>query len=124
VRGFWEEEHFDEFVRELHLAIASFPQSGKPPKTLYNYTHAWNQPQAVVTKMRALAQHPAMIDCKVAMYTEGVLAHQQAKRVAEGRDNMQVFDCRADALAFLCSDAPWKMANLLRRTAATAPRMQ
>jgi hypothetical protein len=78
----------------------------------------------VVTKMRALAQHPAMIDRKVAMYTEGVLAHQQAKRVAEGRDNMQVFDCRADALAFLCSDAPSKMANLLRRAAATAPRMQ
>jgi hypothetical protein len=108
VRGFWEEEHFDDFVRELHAAIASFPQSGKPPMTLYNYTHAWIQPQAVVTKMRALAKHPAMIDRKVAMYTEGVLARQQAKRVTEGRDNMRVFDCRADALAFLCSEAPLK----------------
>jgi alkylation response protein AidB-like acyl-CoA dehydrogenase len=77
---------------------------GQAAHDLYNYTHAWIQPQAVVTKMRALAQHPAMIDRKVAMYTEGVLARQQAKRVAEGRDNMRVFGCRADALAFLAAN--------------------
>ena len=101
VEGFWDEEHFDAFVVELQTAIMDFQRTGAPPMTLYNYTNAWIQPQAVVAKMRALAQHPAMIGRKVAMYTEGVLARQQAKRVAEGRANMQVFSCRADALAFL-----------------------
>lgn len=104
VEGLWEEEHFDGFVEELRAAITSFPAAGKPPMTLYNYTRAWIQPQNVVAKMRALAQHPAMIERKVALYTDGVLARQQARRVAEGRENMRVFDCRADALAFLADD--------------------
>lgn len=101
VSGFWTEAHFDAFVRDLHAAIADFPPGIAPPATLYNYTFAAIQTQAVVARMRALAQHPAMIERRVAMYTEGVLARQQARRVAADRDNMRIFDTRAAALAFL-----------------------
>lgn len=104
VSGFWDEAHFDTFVADLRDAIAGFPP-GVPPMTLYNYSDAAIQTQAVVAKMRALALHPSMVHRKVAMYTEGVLARQQAKRVAEGRDNMRVFDSRAAALAYLLNDA-------------------
>ena len=120
VEGFWEEAHFDNFIVDLQKAIVNFPRTGAPPMTLYNYTNAWIQPQAVVAKMRALALHPAMINRRVAMYTEGVLARQQAKRVAEGRDNMCVFDCRADALAFLLDKGDAEMLSLRATTSAHA----
>lgn len=101
VSGFWDEAHFENFVRELRQVITAFSDSGRMPMTLYNYTDASIQSQTVVSRMRKLALHPSMVDRRVALYTEGVLARQQAKRVAEGRDNMRVFDSRDDAVAFL-----------------------
>lgn len=103
VSGFWDEAHFDGFVADLRTAIVNFPP-GPPPMTLYNYSDAAIQTQAVVAKMRALALHPSMVHRKVAMYTEGILARQQARRVADGRDNMRMFDSRAAALAYLLDD--------------------
>jgi len=105
VEGLWDEPHFDRFAADLRAAILAFPNTGRPPMTLYNYTRASIQTQAIVAKMRALAHHPSMLDRKVAMYTEGCLARQQAKRVAGDRHNMRVFDSRDSALAFLADDS-------------------
>ena len=105
VEGLWNDEHFDEFAADLRAAILAFPNTGKPPMTLYNYTRALIQTQSIIARMQALAHHPAMIDRKVALYTEGCLARQQAKRVAGGRDNMRVFDSRDSAVAFLLDDS-------------------
>ena len=101
VEGLWSEHHFEQFAADLRAAIIAFPDIGCPPMTLYNYTGASIQTQSIVARMHALAHHPAMIDRRVAMYTEGCLARQQAKRVAGNRANMRVFDSRECALAFL-----------------------
>lgn len=101
VEGLWSERHFEQFAADLRAAIIAFPDIGCPPMTLYNYTGASIQTQSIVARMQALAHHPAMIDRRVAMYTEGCLARQQAKRVAGNRTNMRVFDSRECALAFL-----------------------
>ncbi|MEG3125650.1 hypothetical protein [Sphingomonas sp. GB1N7] len=109
VEGLWSEDHFDQFVADLRAAILTFPDTGRPTMTLYNYTRAQIQTQSVIGRMQALANHPAMVDRKVALYTEGCLARQQAKRVAGSRENMRVFDSREDAIAFLLDDGAGMM---------------
>ncbi|KQS01876.1 hypothetical protein ASG11_13705 [Sphingomonas sp. Leaf357] len=104
VEGLWTEADFDRFVADLRAAILTFPDTGRPPMTLYNYTGAQIQTQSMIARMQALAAHPAMIDRRVALYTEGCLARRQAKRVAGNRDNMRVFDSREEAIAFLLDD--------------------
>ncbi len=106
VEGLWNEQEFEQFANDLRAAIIAFPDIGCAPMTLYNYTGASIQTQSIVARMHALAHHPAMIDRRVAMYTEGCLARQQAKRVAGNRANMRVFDSRECALAFLAEGFP------------------
>ena len=114
VEGLWTEHHFEQFAADLRAAIIAFPDIGCPPMTLYNYTGASIQTQSIVARMQALAHHPSMIDRRVAMYTEGCLARQQAKRVAGNRANMQVFDSRECALAFLAEGFPADAVSPLR----------
>lgn len=101
VEGLCSMEEFTNFTDELRTAIASFPAGKRPPATLYNFTDASIQPQDVVAAMKALAEHPAMVHRRVAMYTEGALARRQAHRISENRSNMCVFANRADALDWL-----------------------
>ena len=101
--GLWSMEEFQSFVVELRTAIAEFPKGDRPPGTLYNFTDAVIQTQEVVRAMKALAENPSMTHRRVAMYTEGVLARQQAKRICENRDNMFVFSSRAEAIDWLIS---------------------
>lgn len=91
----------EAFTKELRSEIARFPIGSKPPASLYDFTKANIQTQDVVLAMKALAEHPAMVHRRVAMYTEGVLARQQAKRICENRDNMAVFNSRAAALEWI-----------------------
>ena len=114
VEGLWTDEGFEQFAADLRAAIIAFPDIGCPPMTLYNYTGASIQTQSIVARMQALAHHPSMIDRRVAMYTEGCLARQQAKRVAGNRANMQVFDSRECALAFLAEGFPADAVSPLR----------
>ena len=99
--GLCSMEEFQSFTAELRSAIAQFPAGPRPPATLYDFTGAAIQSQEVVLAMKALAEHPAMTHRRVAMYTEGVLARQQAKRICENRNNMFVFGSRAEALDWL-----------------------
>lgn len=99
VIGFWTPEEFTVFAGDLAAAIAAFP-STRPPMSLYNYTDAAIQPQVVVTQMQAMARNVA-VDRSIAMYTDGCLARQQAKRVAAECEHMHVFDSRAEALDWL-----------------------
>ena len=103
LEGMCSMEEFQSFTAELRTSIARFPAGPKPPATLYDFTGATIQTQEVVLAMKALAEHPAMTHRRVAMYTEGVLARQQAKRICENRSNMFVFPSRAEAIAWLVS---------------------
>lgn len=103
LEGLCSMAEFQSFVVELRDAIANFPAGEKPPATLYDFTNATIQTQEVVAAMKALAEHPAMVHRRVAMYTEGVLARRQAKRICESRDNMVVFASRAEALQFIAA---------------------
>lgn len=104
VEGLFSLAEFQEFTQELRSEIARFPVGAKPPATLYDFTNATIQTQEVVSAMKALAEHPAMVHRRVAMYTEGVLARQQAKRICENRNNMFVFASRQEALDWLASE--------------------
>ncbi|MBB4152291.1 hypothetical protein GGQ80_000167 [Sphingomonas jinjuensis] len=101
LEGLCSMAEFQTFVLELRNEIARFPRGDRPPATLYDFTGATIQTQEVVLAMKALAEHPSMTHRRVAMYTEGVLARQQAKRICENRDNMFVFSSRRDALEWL-----------------------
>jgi hypothetical protein len=94
---------FQAFTVELRGEIARFPYGAQPPATLYDFTGATIQTQEVVLAMKALAEHPSMTHRRVAMYTEGVLARQQAKRICENRDNMFVFPTRKEAIDWIAS---------------------
>jgi hypothetical protein len=94
-------DEFQTFVAKLRTAIALFPVGARPPATLYDFTGATIQTQEVVLAMKALAEHPSMTHRRVAMYTEGVLARRQAKRICENRTNMFVFASRTEALTWL-----------------------
>jgi hypothetical protein len=94
---------FQSFTIELRSAIVLFPSGAHPPATLYDFTGATIQTQEVVLAMKALAEHPSMTHRRVAMYTEGVLARQQAKRICENRDNMFVFSTRKEALDWIAA---------------------
>ncbi|KQU47387.1 hypothetical protein ASG67_14090 [Sphingomonas sp. Leaf339] len=99
--GLCSMEEFRIFTDELRAAIASFPPGDQQPATLYDFTDATIQTQEVVAAMKALAEHPAMIHRRVAMYTEGVLARRQALRISENRENMRVFKSRVEAIEWL-----------------------
>lgn len=101
VVGLFSIEEFQSFVIDLRTAIVKFSLRDGPPGTLYDFTDAVIQTQEVVSAMKALAEHPLMTHRRVAMYTEGVLARQQAKRICENRDNMFVFSGRAEAVEWL-----------------------
>ena len=92
---------FQAFTAELRGEIARFPIGARPPATLYDFTGATIQTQEVVLAMKALAEHPSMTHRRVAMYTDGVLARQQAKRICENRDNMFVFPTRVEAIEWI-----------------------
>lgn len=96
-------EEFQSFVAELRRTITLFPAGARSPATLYNFTDATIQTQEVIAAMKALAEHPSMTHRRVAMYTEGVLARQQAKRICENRSNMFVFSSRSDAIGWLAN---------------------
>lgn len=102
--GLCSMDEFSVFVDELRAAIVNFPVSDRPPATLYDFTDAKIQTQEVVAAMKALAEHPAMVHRRVALYTEGVLARRQALRISENRPNMCVFKGRAAALDWLTAD--------------------
>ncbi len=101
LEGLCSMAEFQAFTVELRGEIARFPHGPKPPATLYDFTGATIQTQEVVLAMKALAEHPSMIHRRVAMYTEGLLARQQAKRICEHRDNMFVFQTRKDAIDWI-----------------------
>ena len=106
LEGLCSMAEFQAFTVELRNAIAKFPNGARPPSTLYDFTGATIQTQEVVLAMKALAEHPSMTHRNVAMYTEGVLARQQAKRICENRDNMFVFSTRGDAIDWIASQHP------------------
>lgn len=97
VDGLCTIEEFEIFVVELRRFILQFPVGTQPPATLYDFTGAKIQTQEVVLAMKALAEHPSMTHRRVALYSEGVLARQQAKRICENRSNMLVFASRREA---------------------------
>ena len=103
VEGLCSIAEFQTFAGELRSEIARFPAGPKPPATLYDFTGATIQTQDVVSAMKALAEHPSMVHRRVAMYTDGVLARRQAKRICESRSNMVVFGSRAEALDFIAA---------------------
>ena len=104
LEGLCSMEEFQSFKIELHDAIARFQAGATKPTTLYDFTGAAIQTQEVVQAMKALAEDPAMTNRRVAMYTEGVLARQQAKRICQSRPNMIVFPSRAEAIDWLASE--------------------
>lgn len=104
LEGLCSLDEFNAFVGDLRMAITTFPGFGPPPTTLYDFTGATIQTQEVVSAMKALAENPAMARRRVAMYTEGVLARRQARRICENRTNMFVFESRAAAITWLTSD--------------------
>ncbi len=99
--GLCSMDEFRVFTDKLRAAIVSFPPGDQPPATLYDFTGAAIQTQEVVAAMKALAENPAMVHRRVALYTEGVLARRQAVRISENRSNMCVFKSRAEALDWL-----------------------
>lgn len=99
--GLCSMQEFQSFTVDLRSVIARFPAGPRPPATLYDFTGATIQSQEVILAMKALAEHPTMTHRRVAMYTEGVLARQQAKRICENRSNMFVFASRAAALDWI-----------------------
>jgi hypothetical protein len=101
VVGFWEPDELDAFAADLRRAIQAFPDIGRPPGSLYNFTRAAIQSQQVVRKMREMAASPAFAGRRVALYTDGGLARLQARRVAMASDTMRVFESRAEAVAWM-----------------------
>jgi len=105
VVGFWNVEHVQSFKAELLQELQKMSQYVTAPKTLYNYTNAAIQSQDVVAAMTALAADPDLAGRRVAMYTDGLLARMQAKRVSSVRADMQVFTDRASAVRWLLRPA-------------------
>jgi len=103
--GLCSMEEFAQFCAELRVTITTFPSGPSDPATLYNFTDASIQTQEVVAAMKQLAENPAMVHRRVALYTEGALARRQAHRISENRPNMKVFPSRADALIWIASGA-------------------
>lgn len=103
VEGLCTLDDFQAFVAQLRSAIMSFGIQARSTSTLYDFSKAAIQTQDVVAAMTALAEHPAMLHRRVAMYTEGVLARRQAQLVSQNRTNMRVFSTRKDALEWLAS---------------------
>ncbi len=99
--GLCSMDEFRVFIDELRAAIVSFPPGDQPPATLYDFTGATIQTQEVVAAMKALAENPAMVHRRVALYTEGALARRQALRISENRENIRVFRSCSEAIEWL-----------------------
>ncbi len=104
VSGFWTEAHVADFGRDLHDAGVRMSMTGKPHSLLCDYTNAAIQSQTVVAALQAMVMNAKIKSRRVALFTSGQLARQQARRVATVRDTMAVFDDRASALDWLKGD--------------------
>lgn len=124
LRGFWTPADLDGFLADLRRAIATFPRGRGVPASLYDVTKAAIQSRDVVDAMRAAANSPEFASRRVALYTGLGLARRQARRIAESRDTMRVFETRGEALAWLASVRPPAISAACAPVAisGTAPR--
>ncbi len=103
IGGFFSEAEVTRFSRALAAELAAH-SAVRAPASLYNYTDAAIQSQAVIALFQEQARRTDPNRC-VALYTEGRLARLQAARVVAAGPNHQVFDTRAQALAWLAEPA-------------------
>lgn len=101
VEGFWTSDHLRVFAGELLAALQAATAGGRSSIVLCDYTRAAIQSQEVVAALQAFMANPPIRSRKVALFTKGMLARQQARRLAATRDEIRVFDDRAAALAWL-----------------------
>lgn len=95
------------FGRELEAQARTIALRGKRHTLLVDYTRAQIQPQAVVTAFQDLSKGIGSPARRCALFTDGVLARLQAKRIVTSRATMAAFEDRASALAWLMEkDAP------------------
>jgi len=101
IQGFWTVTEVRTFASELGRQAAALREAGKEPCLFYDYTNAVIQSQDVVEALSHLARSAPAQARRVAVYTEGMLARRQARRVAAASDKIQLFDNRAAALEWL-----------------------
>jgi hypothetical protein len=101
IQGFWTVTEVRNFAAALGQQAAALRALGKDPALFYDYTDAVIQSQDVVAALSDLARAAPAQARKVAVYTEGLLARRQARRVAATSDKIRLFDERAAALEWL-----------------------
>lgn len=100
--GFWDEATFDQFVKELRIAVASLGarDSAGGHLTLAD-TRDWGvQSQEIADKFAAITQDPTLMSKRVAMVIPGAMARMQAGRVVPG-DNRAIFSSMEEARDWL-----------------------
>jgi len=105
VSGIWTMELIGGFARALESAARQVAMTGKRHTMLCDFSTLPIQPQEIVAAVQGLARSPKLPSRKCALFTEGVLARQQAKRVAMANDHVAVFSSRNSALDWLLDEA-------------------
>lgn len=102
--GFWSEAEVAELGEALTEAKRRMAAAGRHHDLLCDYTGATIQSQAVIAALQALVHSIEHKSRKIALYTDGLLGRQQARRLASVREDMAVFDDRVSAVEWLLAD--------------------
>lgn len=99
--GFWSLEDVAAYRRDLSIESKQVAAVGKRHMLLVDYSQAVIQQQVVVAALAALTHEIESPALRIAAFTQGRMAKLQAKRIAAERDDIRIFDSRAEALAWL-----------------------
>ncbi len=103
LEGFWSMEQVEAFGHDLAAQAARVALTGRRQAVLYDYTDVVIQSQDVIGALQAMARNDDFKSRRVALYSAGRMAVQQARRVAAASDRFAVFDDRRAALAWLAA---------------------
>lgn len=105
VSGLWTVDEIGVFARALESAARQVAASGKSHLMLCDFTEVAIPPQEVAAALHRMAIASRGRARKCALYTKGVLARLQAKRLAQANDHLAVFADRDSARAWLLDDS-------------------
>jgi len=104
VTGFWSEDHVGVFAQDLAREAQAVAATGKRHAMFCDYSRAAIQTQQVVAAIQSLAVGAEYKSRKVALFTAGLLARQQAKRIAAMRPDIAVFTDHDAAMDWLAAE--------------------
>ncbi len=103
LEGFWSLDQVDQLSRDLAAQAARVALTGRRQAVLYDYTDVTIQSQDVIGVLQGMARNDDFKSRRVALYSAGRMAVQQARRVAAASDRFAVFDNRGAALDWLAA---------------------